>query len=203
MNVRRSTAAAALLVAAPLLVSCGFGEQTDQVYNAATGVDDRSGQVDVLNAMIVSGSDGSGTVVAGLVNKDVQHADRLTGISGGQGATTQGPSGAGTTVPAGGMVSLSDSGDWSVSGPAVKAGLFATLTFSFQRAQSVTLDVPVVSASDPTFSRVPLPGASSSAASPSASPSATPTEAKKAKKSASASQSPSPSASPSVSPSAG
>lgn len=192
MNVRRSTAAAALLVAAPLLVSCGFGEQTDQVYNAATGVDDRSSQVDVLNAMIVSGTDGSGTVVAGLVNNDPQRNDRLTGITG-QGVRPQGPA---LTIPAGGMVGLADTGSWTATGPAVKAGRFVTLTFSFQRAQSVTLDVPVVSASDPTFAKVPLPGSSptaSTSTSPSTSPSTAPTK----------SASTSPSASPSVSPSAG
>lgn len=189
MNVRRSTAAAALLVAAPLLVSCGFGEQTDQVYNASVGVDDRSSQVDVLNTLIVSGTGGSGTVVAGLVNNDAQNADRLTGITGSQGVSPQGPSGA-ITIPAGGMVGLGNTGEWSVSGPAVKPGAFVKLTFSFQRAQSVTLDVPVVSASDPMFSSVPTPGASS----PSSSPSATPTKAKK---------SASPSASQSASPTAG
>ena len=70
MNVRRSIAAAALLLAVPALSACGvsFGAPTDQVYNPSVGVDDQSGQVDVLNALIVSGSNGSGTVVATLVN---------------------------------------------------------------------------------------------------------------------------------------
>ncbi len=34
------------------------------------GVDDRSGEVDVLNALVVSGADGSGTLIASLVNND-------------------------------------------------------------------------------------------------------------------------------------
>jgi hypothetical protein len=63
VNVRRRLATAALLLAVPALSSCSvsFGAQTDQVYNPSAGVDDRSGSVDVLNALVVSGAAGSGT----------------------------------------------------------------------------------------------------------------------------------------------
>jgi len=66
VNVRRSIASAAVLLTVPALSACGvsFGAQTDQVYNPSVGVDDRSGAVDVLNALVVSGANGSGTVVA-------------------------------------------------------------------------------------------------------------------------------------------
>ncbi len=167
MNVRRSTAVAALLLAAPVLTSCGFSEQTDQVYNAAAGVDSRSGEVDVLDAQIVSGQDGSGTVVAGLVNNDQVRGDRLTGIGPGnpgqQDVTASGPSG--TSIPAGGDVQLGDTqtgskGQWTVTGQTIVAGQFVKLTFTFARAQVVTLDVPVVSASNPMYSQVPLPSGS-------------------------------------------
>ena len=59
-----------------------LGAQTDQVYNPAAGVDDRSGSVDVLNALVVSGSDGSGTVIASLVNNDQTHSDSLRSVAG-------------------------------------------------------------------------------------------------------------------------
>ena len=65
---RRLAIAALLLV--PALASCGFNAQTDQVYQAAVGINDRSGEVDILNALIVSGEDGSGTFAGTLVNKD-------------------------------------------------------------------------------------------------------------------------------------
>jgi len=157
VNVRRSIAAAAILLAAPVLASCGFGEQTDQVYNAAAGVDNRSGSVYVLNALIVSGSNGSGTVVASLVNSDEQNNDALTGITGitGDGLTVNGPSR--TALPAGGNVNLSDLGKYGASGQDVVPGKFVKLTFTFQRAQQVTLDVPVMSSSNPDYSSVPLP----------------------------------------------
>ena len=81
VNVRRSLAVAALVLTAPVLSSCGvgFGAQTDQVYNPAAGVDVHSGSVDVLNALIVSGTDGSGTVIATLVNNDQVHATPSAG----------------------------------------------------------------------------------------------------------------------------
>jgi hypothetical protein len=154
VNLRRSIAAAAVVLAAPMLASCGFGAQTDQVYNASAGVDNRDGTVDVLNALIVSGRDGSGTVVAGLVNNDEQHDDALTGITG-SGLTVKGPSR--TTIPAGGMVNLSTQGKYSAYGQNLVPGKFVTLTFTFERSQQVTLDVPVMSSSNPDYADVPLP----------------------------------------------
>lgn len=192
MNVRRTISAAAVLLAVPLLASCGFNEQTDQVYQAAAGVDDRSGAVKVLDAQVVSGEAGSGTVVASLVNSDEQTGDKLTQIGpgdpGSQDITVSGPSG--TAVPAGGAVNLGDQGLWTVRGGAVKAGSLVKLTFTFQHAQTITVDVPVVSSSNPIYSNIPLPQSPSPSPVTSPSPSA-PTS------SGSASTSPSPSASPS------
>lgn len=160
MNVRRSIAAAAVLLAAPALSSCGvsFGAQTDQVYNPSVGVDDRSGQVDVLNALIVSGTNGSGTVVASLVNKNQQTDDTLKGVSGaGKDAGMTVKPGGDTTIPAGGLLNLATQGAVTIHGQRVVPGNFVTITFSFDRAQSVTLDVPVVSHSNPDYAGVKVP----------------------------------------------
>ena len=162
MNVRRSIAAAAVLLAAPALSSCGvsFGAQTDQVYNPSVGVDDRSGQVDVLNALIVSGTNGSGTVVATLVNNDQQTDDTLKGVAGaGKDAGMTVKPGGDTTIPAGGVLNLATKGAVTIRGQRVVPGNFVTITFSFDRAQSVTLDVPVVSHSNPDYAGVKVPSA--------------------------------------------
>jgi hypothetical protein len=162
VNVRRSIAAAAVLLAAPALSSCGvsFGAQTDQVYNPSVGVDDRSGQVDVLNALIVSGTNGSGTVVATLVNNDQQTDDTLKGVSGaGKDAGMTVKPGGDTTIPAGGLLNLATKGAVTIRGQRVVPGNFVTITFSFDRAQSVTLDVPVVSHSNPDYAGVKVPSA--------------------------------------------
>ena len=105
MNVRRSIAAAVVVLAVPVLSSCGvsFGAQTDQVYNPSVGVDDQSGDVDVLNALIVSGTNGSGTVVATLVDNDQQNADTLKGVAGaGADASATVKVSGDTAIPAGG-----------------------------------------------------------------------------------------------------
>ena len=97
-----------------------FGAQTDQVYNPAAGVDDRAGSVDVLNALIVSGTDGSGTVIATLVNNDQTHADSLRGVAGaGADSSLQVTPGGTTAIPADGLLNLATDGHVAVRGDRV------------------------------------------------------------------------------------
>lgn len=160
MTLRRSVAAVALLLAAPVLSSCGvgFNEQTDLPYNPSAGVDDRSGTVNVLNALVVSGTDGSGTVIATLVNEDQTHADKLRSVTG-AGAdstlkvTTSGP----TDVPAGGILNLATDGGIAARGTRVVPGNLVEITFSFNRAESITVKAPVVSHDNPVYADVKVP----------------------------------------------
>lgn len=158
VTLRRSIAAAAVVLAAPVLASCGFDYQTDQVYTPSEGVNDRSGSVDVLNALIVSGENGSGTLVAGLVNNDTEDSDSLSEVTGAEQDLTITVDNAGgpVEIPADGLVQLADEGDITVTADQVRPGMFVTLKFTFENAQTVTLDVPVVSA-DPPYDQVPLP----------------------------------------------
>ncbi|MEP7091989.1 MAG: hypothetical protein ABI776_17950 [Nocardioidaceae bacterium] len=162
MNVRRSLAAVAFLLAVPALSSCGgnFNAQTDQVYNPAAGVDDRSGAVDVLNALIVSGSDGSGTVIATLVsNDDRPGSDTLRGVAGsGSDSSLKVTPGGDTQIPSGGLLNLAAKGKIFVAGARVVPGNFVTITFSFAKAKSVQVQVPVVRTSS-VYSGVTLPTA--------------------------------------------
>jgi hypothetical protein len=163
VNVRRSIAAAVVVLAVPALSSCGvsFGAQTDQVYNPSVGVDDRSGDVDVLNALIVSGTNGSGTVVATLVDNDQQNADTLKGVAGaGADASATVKVTGDTAIPAGGVLNLADDSGISITGKRVVPGNFVTVTFSFDRAEAITVDVPVVDAANPDYSGVKVPAAS-------------------------------------------
>src|SRR3954451_24094479 len=86
LTVRHRLAAAAVVtpLAVVVMSGCGvnFNAQTDQPYNPTAGVDDRSGSVDVLNALVVSGSDGSGAFIATLVNNSQTKGDTLKGLSG-------------------------------------------------------------------------------------------------------------------------
>jgi hypothetical protein len=179
---QRRVAIAALLLA-PTLTACGFNAQTDQVYQPAVGVIDRSGAVDILNALVVSGEDGSGTFAGTLVNT-TSTDDRLDSVSG-PGITASRRT---VDVPANGLVSLADTGEVTLRGSTIAPGTFVSLTFSFESGQTTTVKVPVVEATG-DYANVPLPGAS-----PTASPSKTPKTPK---------PSPSSSSSPSSSPSAG
>jgi len=165
---QRRTAFAALLLA-PALAACGFGAQTDQVYQAATGIDDRSGEVYLLNALIVSGADGSGTFSATLSNRS--GATELTGIEGDGVTASMEP----VPVAAGASVNLAEDGAVSILGDEVEAGGFVSLTLEFTNGQSTEVTVPVVRHED-EYADVPLPKRTKPAGEATDTPSAEPTE---------------------------
>ncbi|MGI9157488.1 MAG: hypothetical protein ACR2FG_12785 [Marmoricola sp.] len=141
---RRRIAGAALALALPALAGCGFNQQTDKAYQPATGTNDRNSQVDVLGAVVVSATPGSGAFIVSLVNKSTTTADQLTGVQGASG--TQVATGDTPQIPADGLVNLAttSAGGIPVTGDAVKAGGYVTLQLSFKNADPVTLAVPVV-----------------------------------------------------------
>lgn len=175
----RVVAAASLVLLVPTLGACGFSFQTDKVYQPSVGVNDRSGQVDVLGAVIVSGIDGQGTLVASLANKSQTRSETLTSV-----AAADSTAGITTridkpiTVGPGALVNLADQGAISITGAGITPGPFVRLVLGFDSGQQVDVDVPVVPQSgyyadiepaDPSPSASPSP---SPDASPSPSPSA-------------------------------
>jgi hypothetical protein len=154
--IQRRVAIAALLLA-PALTACGFNEQTDQVYQAALGVNDRSDNVYVLNGLIVSGVDGSGTFAGTLVNTDTTADDTLDSVSG-TGISASTPD---VAVPAGGTARLAESGDVTLEGAAIVPGKYVQITLGFSSGQTTTMKVPVVAAAG-DYADVPLPTPSKS-----------------------------------------
>lgn len=150
MNLRRparTTVALATAAMALGLSSCSFDNPTDMVYNPAIGVNDQSSDVFVLNAVIVKGSDTSseGSLVTTLVNKAAED-DRLAGVEVGpedQGVSVSASSTSSIELPSNESVVLDDS-SVTASGEGVADGAFITLTYSFDNAEAVTIDVPVV-----------------------------------------------------------
>lgn len=138
--VRRRLAALALALLVPTVGACAY--QTDQVYQPGVGVNNRAGTVDVLGSVVVSGSEGSGTFIASLANKDQKETATLTSVKGADGLTVQLV--ARVEVKADSLVNMADLGAVSVSGASVKAGGFARLTLTFDTGQKTTLNVPVV-----------------------------------------------------------
>jgi hypothetical protein len=153
---QRRVAIAALLLA-PALTACGFNQQTDQVYQPAVGINDRSGQIDILNALVVSGEDGSGTFAGTLVNKSTTEDDTLESVTG-PGITASRRT---VPIPARGNALLADTGRVTVTGSGVVPGKFVELTLAFASGQSTTVKVPVVAA-EGDYADVPLPSAAAS-----------------------------------------
>jgi len=155
--------AIAALLAIGAVSSCSFGTtnfdaQTNQNYNPAEGALDRDGAVDVLNALVVSASDGSGRLIVGLSNNDNAQDDALIGVSGPD-VEVAGPTE--TPIPAGGFVQLADadaSEAMLVTGDEVDAGGHVELTFEFKNAEPVTVDVTVVPKED-DYANVEIPEA--------------------------------------------
>ncbi|QIG44578.1 hypothetical protein G5V58_18905 [Nocardioides anomalus] len=174
--------AGALVLAAPLLTSCGFGKATDKVYTPAAGTNERTQDIKVLSAVVVSAQADSGTFIATFSNS----ADSLDAV------TFDGLEGAGewtdlqvgdveqADIPARGYVNLADDGGVPIDGDFFP-GDFMQLTMTFGNGQSTTMGVPVVYACDEwsgldTSASAPLAPSASSSASESVSPGDVPTD---------------------------
>lgn len=133
-----------MLLLAATTASCGFDYATDRVYTPADGVNNRDGEVDVLNAVIVWDGEGKGRFLATLVNNSLEAPDKLTAIEGDV-ETEKVPT---AEIPLGGLLNLA-----STPTPIDVTGEFAegdmvTVTLDFATADSATLEVPVVAARD-------------------------------------------------------
>lgn len=159
MNLRRSIAVAAAVLAVPALSSCGFDAPTLQSYDPTVGTYSKASSVDVLHAIIVSDTDGQGTIVATLVNNDLENDDRLVALAGTDAENPVEVTLAGeTTVAAGGLLKLSEGAPITVTGDEVVPGFFVSMRFTFDRGRAVELDVPVENYdAEGPFAEVPLP----------------------------------------------
>jgi hypothetical protein len=140
----RLLAAVGALLLATTLSSCGFGYATDRVYTQANGVNERDADVDVLNALIVSGQEGSGTFIASFANNnqtDDASVDEFAG--GGEDTSLEAPDFAPIKIEPGRLVNLADTGGIVVTGD-LAAGHFVTVTMTFSTGETVELDVPIV-----------------------------------------------------------
>lgn len=146
--VRRTAvlAVAALAFAAPTLSSCGFRYATDRVYTPAAGLNDRSGEVDILGAVVVASRAGEGTLVASLSNGSATDAISLQSVTPASDAEVQV-----ATFPAVDVAPRRDV-DLATKRIAVTgdfgAGDVLTLTFAFSNGQSVTTGVTTVTNCD-------------------------------------------------------
>jgi hypothetical protein len=151
-STRRRLAAGAMVLLVPALGGCGFGYQTDQIYQPGVGVNHRDGQVDVLGAVVVSGTEGEGTFVASMVNKDTENDDALQQVTGeGVEVQLQAP----IEIPSDTLVNLADTGAIGITGESVTEGTWVRLTLTFESGETAEINAPVVP-DDNEFSEVEL-----------------------------------------------
>jgi hypothetical protein len=145
MHLRRTTALSvgSLLLAAPLLSSCGFNYATDRPNTVAAGANNRDGAVDVLGAVIVSAQDNSGTFIGALANNDQTHSVSFESLTGAGSDDVQAQSFSPRKIAPGGALNLSQEGGVPVTGT-FKAGDVVSVSVVMDTGEKINLDVPVV-----------------------------------------------------------
>lgn len=144
MHLRRSFVT--VLIAVPLLASCGFSAATDLPNTNAAGTNDRSGSVSVLAATVVSSGPDEGTFIANLSNNDQTQGAIFTTLEGGASADPITVAAfAQVPIPPGGYVNLADGAGVKLTGSFV-AGNVIPLVIGFEDGETISLDVPVVRA---------------------------------------------------------
>ena len=79
----------ALVLAVPGVSACGFNYATDRENTIVNGTNYQDGEVDVLNALIVSSEDGSGTFIATLANNSPDEAISFESLGFGASSTVE------------------------------------------------------------------------------------------------------------------
>jgi hypothetical protein len=147
-RLRLTIAFGALVLAVPGLSACGFNYATDRENTIVNGTTNKDGVVDVLNALVVSSEEGSGTFIASLANNSPDEPISMDSLSFGSNSTVQVAPFDPIEVPAHGLVNLADdelgikvSGDFA-------AGQFITLSVGFDNGETADMDVLIVAADD-------------------------------------------------------
>ncbi|MEP6665205.1 MAG: hypothetical protein ABJA81_02040 [Nocardioidaceae bacterium] len=149
----RRSALWAAAIALPLAGGCAanFSAQTNQPYQPAIGISDRSGDVYSINTLVVGDAHGNGTVVAVLINQ-ASTTDSLVDFSAEDadagGLETSQPAAGGVSLPSQAPAKLPDDGALQLTGDVVQPGAVVTLTFTFQNAAPITIEAPVVRQTD-------------------------------------------------------
>ncbi|GGO76990.1 hypothetical protein [Nocardioides deserti] len=149
MLLRRNTALAlgALVLTVPALGACGFNPATDRVNTISMSGNDRSGDVDVVGAVIVSERAGSGTFLTTFSNYHEAEPTEFDSITGADGATVEAGEFEPLEIKEGGLVTLLQSGGVRLTGD-FDPGDFVPLTLGFSSGEEIEMTVPVVPACD-------------------------------------------------------
>jgi copper(I)-binding protein len=147
-----------MLVAVPLLAGCsaGFDATSIQPYAASDGINAESGDISVLNALVVAGEPSTTGVISTTIANRGERDDRLTGVTSPDATVTLDGT---RDLPAGSTVLLGSGTDTSATlrGLTRLAGETVTLEFSFARAEPVTVRTVVMAATGDYADLTPPP----------------------------------------------
>jgi len=138
----------ALVVAAalPVLSGCAsnFSSQVQQPYTPGVGVYDKTGVVEAFNLVIVSGQEGSGTLVASLLNTG-DAPDALTGVTARNedGAPLETQLRRDARLAPDRLVQLHEDAPVTITGDGVRPGYFVEISLQFRDGDTITRQVPV------------------------------------------------------------
>jgi hypothetical protein len=169
----RSVRLAAMLlvtIAVAITAGCGTYAQTLSPYTPSEGVNaDVGGKngVRVRNLLILSRAAGEGVLSGTLLSYDRDSLTSVTGkaykADGSEGAAITASISQQISLGNGSLIVLTDRPPITLKSPDLKAGLTAQLTLQFSTAGQVTVNVPVVDASQGPYSTI-TPAASASPA---------------------------------------
>ena len=154
------TALAAAVTASAVLGGCsaGFDATSAQPYAPSDGIIASSGDLRVLNALVVAAEGADDGLVSMTVVNRGQQDDRITGITSPHGSVTLVGD---DELPAGGAVTFgAEDTTATLSGLEKDPGQGIELKVSFARAEPVTLRTVVVPATDDYASLTPSPSES-------------------------------------------
>lgn len=151
-RLRRSTAALAVAVALPALAGCAsnFGSQVQQPYTPGIGVYDKGGTAQGFNMVIVADGEGSGTLVATLLNQG-EGTDRLVGVqvqAEGDRSVTAKLAGE-IELPSEQLVQVHEEQAVTFSGEGMRPGFFVEVTLEFANAEPIERRMPIESDTGP------------------------------------------------------
>jgi len=134
-------------LAGALLTGCsaGFDATSTQPYAPSDGIQATSGELRVLNALVVRAETGADGVVSATIANKGDSDDRIRDITSPDGTVTLTGD---DQLPAGGTVTLGvgTGTEATISGLSKEAGQTVRLKFSFGRSEPVTIDTVVVPA---------------------------------------------------------
>lgn len=168
---RRAAVVAAVVISAlPVVAACGAGQDSAsrKIDTPADGVITSTGDVRILNALVVAAPSGdTGTIAMTIANNGTQ-PDELVGLTSSVGSVqvtgrTQIPAAATLGLVSGGTTQA------TITGLSAKPGETIQLTARFAQAGEVTFGVPIYPAQSYFASLAPSASASPSAVTPPAS----------------------------------